>query len=171
MRDACDHSLTGFIVLASAIIRPCGIGRLSHWSATWLNPKFCSISPYLHGRQARSRRNVEACAQAKTRLPSAQIVVRDRFLVRKQYFEESLGELKRIQTMNQITPEKITRESLEEDARQGSLRNATPESRFWARQKTWSETVEIGGRLISASSTTESRLDRMWASFRRGVMA
>ncbi|GAM84089.1 hypothetical protein ANO11243_020810 [Dothideomycetidae sp. 11243] len=89
---------------------------------------------------------------SKLDTPGRQKERRDRFLVRKMYFEESLDELKRLPAMNDVGTEKITRESLEEDARQGSLRDSTPEIRFWSRQKNWKETAEIGRRFISAAA-------------------
>ncbi|PSK55910.1 hypothetical protein B9Z65_4788 [Elsinoe australis] len=91
--------------------------------------------------------------------PGRQKERRDRFLVRKTYFEESLNDLKRVPGMSDAA-EKITRQSLEEDARRSSLKSSTPEDRFWSRQRNWRETAEIGGRLIRAAVTTENKKEK-----------
>lgn len=91
--------------------------------------------------------------------PGRQKERRDRFLVRKTYFEESLNDLKRVPGMSDAA-EKITRQSLEEDARRSSLKSSTPEDRFWTRQRNWRETAEIGGRLIRAAVTTENKKEK-----------
>ncbi|KAF2153232.1 DUF590-domain-containing protein [Myriangium duriaei CBS 260.36] len=89
---------------------------------------------------------------SKLDTPGRQKERKDRFLVRKMYFEESLNELKQRPTMSDLGAEAITRQSLEEEARQASLKTSTPESRFWNRQRNWKETAEIGKRLISAAA-------------------
>ncbi|KAF4552273.1 Calcium-activated chloride channel-like protein [Elsinoe fawcettii] len=88
--------------------------------------------------------------------PGRQKERKDRYMVRKTYFEESLSEIQRIPKMADAG-EKITRESLEEDARRGSLKSATAEDRFWARQRSWKETAQIGSRLINAAVSTEDK--------------
>jgi anoctamin-10 len=82
----------------------------------------------------------------------------ERFMVRKRYLEEAgLGNvLQRSMTSPPISPladetpmqELMTRESLEEDAREASLHDSTPSSRFWNRQKGWAESEKVGLRLI-----------------------
>ncbi|ORY17824.1 calcium-activated chloride channel-domain-containing protein [Clohesyomyces aquaticus] len=94
-------------------------------------------------------------AISKLDSPGLQKERRDRFLVRKKYFEESLSELKRLPTMAD-KGEEITRKSLEEDAREGSLRASTPESRFWSRQRGWRETVMVGKGLIEKAEVESS---------------
>ncbi|KAF2644760.1 DUF590-domain-containing protein [Massarina eburnea CBS 473.64] len=86
-------------------------------------------------------------AISKLDSPGLQQERRERFLVRKQYFEENLNQLKSIPKMVDAG-EEITKESLEEDARRGSLKESTPEVRFWGRQKGWKETVTVGKNLI-----------------------
>ncbi|PNS15734.1 hypothetical protein CAC42_4186 [Sphaceloma murrayae] len=93
---------------------------------------------------------------SKIDTPGRQKERRDRYLVRKTYFEESLNDMKKIPVMSDAG-EKITRESLEEDARRGSLRTTTTEDRFWSRQRNWRETAEIGGRMIRAAVSTEDK--------------
>ncbi|OTB03722.1 hypothetical protein M426DRAFT_321429 [Hypoxylon sp. CI-4A] len=76
----------------------------------------------------------------------------ERFAMRKQVLEETLG---REVTERPIPPtpqagEKITRESLEEEARRISTNGGgTPEQLFWLRQQGMDETIQIGRRLIS----------------------
>ncbi|CAO2658253.1 Nn.00g059760.m01.CDS01 [Neocucurbitaria sp. VM-36] len=79
--------------------------------------------------------------------PGLQKERRDRFLVRKQYFEENLSALEKIPKMSD-NGGAITRKSLEEDARQASLQASTPEIRFWGRQKGWRETASVARDLI-----------------------
>lgn len=86
-------------------------------------------------------------AISKLASPGLQKERRERFLIRKQYFEENLKDLERLPKLKEIS-EQITRESLEEDARKSSLRESTAEERFWARQRGWRETVSVGKDLI-----------------------
>ena len=44
--------------------------------------------------------------------------------------------------------EQITRDGLEEDARDASVHDSTPSSRFWNRQRGWVETEKIGLKYI-----------------------
>lgn len=88
--------------------------------------------------------------------PGLQKEHRERFLVRQQHFEENLKDLKKLPRVGTMGPgveagrgiEGITKESLEEDARAASLRDSSPETRFWARQKGWRETVHVGKAFI-----------------------
>jgi anoctamin-10 len=52
--------------------------------------------------------------------------------------------------------EEITRKSLEEDAREGSLRQATPESRFWGRQRGWRESASVARGFIEQARNETS---------------
>jgi hypothetical protein len=82
----------------------------------------------------------------------------ERFMVRKRYLEEAgLGSVVSPGLTNPpVSPlagekpvqDPITRQSLEEDARELSMHNSTPSSRFWNRQKGWAETEKVGLRLI-----------------------
>jgi len=82
----------------------------------------------------------------------------ERFMVRKRYLEEAgLGSVVNpgltSPPMTPLAGEKpmqypITRQSLEEDARESSTHDSTPSSRFWNRQKGWAETEKVGLRLI-----------------------
>lgn len=98
-------------------------------------------------------------AISKLESPGLQKERRDRFAVRKRYFDASLNELAKypalVDAASLMKTEDITRESLEEDARQGSLRTSTVETRFWARQKGWSETAKVGAGLIESAAPDE----------------
>ncbi|KAI0176073.1 DUF590-domain-containing protein [Hypoxylon sp. FL1284] len=76
----------------------------------------------------------------------------ERFAMRKRTLEESLGP-EVTETPLPPTPaagEKITRESLEDEARKISTRGGgTPEQLFWLRQQGMDETIQIGRKLIS----------------------
>lgn len=94
-------------------------------------------------------------AISKLDSPGLQKERRERYLVRKQYFEENLTELEKIPKMAEAGGD-ITRESLEEDARASTLRESTPEIRFWSRQKGWKETAAIGKGLIENAQVEKS---------------
>jgi anoctamin-10 len=90
----------------------------------------------------------------------------ERFMVRKRYLEEAgLGDVVRggitsppmspLASKNPMQ-EQITRQSLEEDAREASLHDSTPSSRFWNRQKGWAETEKTGLRLIDTMTEGEN---------------
>jgi anoctamin-10 len=86
-------------------------------------------------------------AISKLDSPGQQKERRERYLIRKQFFEENLSSLKKIPSLSESGGE-ITRKSLEEDARQSSLRESTTESRFWGRQRGWQETASVGKTFI-----------------------
>jgi len=93
-------------------------------------------------------------AISKLDSPGRQKERRERFMVRKQYFEENLNAMKQAPKMAEAGGN-IDRESLEEDARRGSLRTATAEERFWARQRGWRETTQVGKGLIERAVVVE----------------
>ncbi|KAF2115723.1 calcium-activated chloride channel-domain-containing protein [Lophiotrema nucula] len=98
-------------------------------------------------------------AISKLDSPGLQKERRDRYLVRKQYFDENLSQLEKVPKMAEKGDE-ITRASLEEDARQSSLHKSTPLTKFWGRQKGWKETASVGRNLIEKadfSNKTESK--------------
>lgn len=100
-------------------------------------------------------------AISKIDSPGKQKERRELFLVRRKYFEESLDQTARLPPLSQ-QPEKINRTSLEEEARQGSLRTARPEEKFWLRQRNWRESAQIGKGLIERAlpDEKESRDDK-----------
>ncbi|KAF2501445.1 DUF590-domain-containing protein [Lophium mytilinum] len=102
-------------------------------------------------------------AVSKLDSPGRQKERRERFMVRKRYFEENLSEMSKIPKMAEAGGN-IDRESLEEDARKSSLKTATPEDRFWLRQRGWKETTQVGKGYIEravvddAASETKKEL-------------
>lgn len=83
----------------------------------------------------------------------------ERYMVRKKFLEEA--GLARLMKPLETSPDaplkteqggtigqKLNRAALEEDARATSLRDSTPSTRFWSRQIGWSESEQIGTRLI-----------------------
>ncbi len=79
----------------------------------------------------------------------------ERFMVRKRYLQESFGD-EFVDNSLELT-EEITRESLEEDARQSSLRTAKPEDLFWRRQRSWEESAKVGTALMEMALAHEGK--------------
>lgn len=96
-------------------------------------------------------------AISKLDSPGRQKERRERFLVRKQYFEENLSDLRKIPKMAEAGG-KIDSASLEEDARKASSTTSTVENRFWAHQSGWKEAVRVGKGLIEKTAV-ENRTD------------
>ena len=80
----------------------------------------------------------------------------ERFMVRKKYLQETLGD-DAFEVPPSHVAEKITRESLEEEARQGSLRTSRPEEPFWLRQRGWEESARVGANLIEKMAPMEGK--------------
>lgn len=74
----------------------------------------------------------------------------ERYMVRKRYLEETLGGEEATELPQKGSMDQISRASLEEDAREGSLHDSGPKERFWARQKGWEESAKVGTGLIEA---------------------
>ena len=98
----------------------------------------------------------------------------ERYLFRKRYLEEAgLGKMVSLASppssptvsgadtgvAGSLNPRQITRQTLEEDARQSSLRDSTPSTRFWGRQQGWKETEAYGLTLLEgiAGSGNETK--------------
>jgi len=94
-------------------------------------------------------------AISKMDTPGQQKERRERYLIRKQFFEENLSQLQKFPSLS-AGGEEITRKSLEEDARQSSLRETTDESRFWSRQRGWKESASVGKNLIERAAIEAS---------------
>lgn len=90
--------------------------------------------------------------------PGRQKERRDSFLVRQQYFKESLALSPRAKPpkISDLAGE-ITRESLEEEARQSSLINSRIEDKFWARQRHYTETAHVGANFIERAIPLEAK--------------
>ena len=95
-------------------------------------------------------------AISKIDSPGLQQERAERFLVRKRYLQEFMG-ADAVDLPPPMDSEKITRASLEEDARLGSLRNSTPSDHFWSRQRNWEESAEVGAHLIEQMAPKESK--------------
>ena len=81
----------------------------------------------------------------------------ERYMLRKRYFDEHFGgeeskdgddEAEAVASKDFGGDEKITRASLEDDMRAGSLKTSTESDRFWARQREWRESLKVGEGLI-----------------------
>jgi anoctamin-10 len=96
-------------------------------------------------------------AISKLDSPGLQKEKRERYAVRKRYFDESLSELAKFPTLKAVADgsAEITRASLEDDARTGSLQTSTSETRFWGRQKGWSESAKVGASIIERAAPDE----------------
>ncbi|KAL9090085.1 MAG: hypothetical protein Q9159_002150 [Coniocarpon cinnabarinum] len=84
----------------------------------------------------------------------------ERYLVRKRYLEESRGEqaAKIAPKLVKSFEEKpITRQSLEDEAREASIHGTNPTMRFWARQKGWQESSKYGATLIQRAAMAEGK--------------
>lgn len=93
-----------------------------------------------------------ATAISKVDSPGKQKERRAMYETRQKYFEESLKETKNMAPMGEGESESgdqpITRDTLEEDARAASLKSATPEEKFWNRQRGWQDAAKIGKSFI-----------------------
>jgi anoctamin-10 len=92
-----------------------------------------------------------AFAISKIDSPGRQKERKERYAVRQKYFQESLDQTHRLPPISEKA-EEITRSSLEEEARTGSLHATTPEERFWVRQRHWTETAQVGVGLITRAA-------------------
>jgi len=77
---------------------------------------------------------------------------REKYILRRKYFEESLSELDKLPAVQEKGDEQITRHSLEEDQRDLSVKEVTVEDKFWLRQKGWKETVSVGKIMIERAT-------------------
>lgn len=93
-----------------------------------------------------------ATAISKIDSPGRRKARRERFLTRQKLFEESLDQTHKLPGLAENGDGEITRSSLEEEARQATLTTATPEEKFWARQKGWTESASVGKRLIERAA-------------------
>ncbi|KAL8661952.1 MAG: hypothetical protein Q9202_005153 [Teloschistes flavicans] len=83
----------------------------------------------------------------------------ERFMVRKRYLHDALGH-DALDVPPPLIEEKITRESLEEDARQSTLRTQGPQDHFWARQRGWEESAKVGAGLIDRMARKEGKKEQ-----------
>ncbi|KAL8944025.1 MAG: hypothetical protein Q9216_000734 [Gyalolechia sp. 2 TL-2023] len=95
-------------------------------------------------------------AVSKIDSPGMEKETAERFMVRKRYLQDALGQ-DALDVPSVHTEEKITRASLEEDARQSSLRTTSPEDHFWSRQRSWEEAAKVGANLIEKMAPREGK--------------
>ena len=95
-------------------------------------------------------------AISKLDSPGMQKEKAERYMVRKRYLEESLGK-DAMELPPSNASEKITRSSLEEEARQRTLGVDTPQDQFWKRQRGWEETAKVGSALIERMTPDEDK--------------
>ncbi|KAI9803117.1 MAG: hypothetical protein M1833_001188 [Piccolia ochrophora] len=96
-------------------------------------------------------------ALSKMDSPGLQKERAETYMVRKRYLEASLGEESLELPSDDVGDEKISRESLEEEAREQTQRSYGVEDRFWGRQRNWRESSKIGGRIIETSAPSEGK--------------
>lgn len=95
-------------------------------------------------------------AISKLDTPGMQKERAEKYAIRKRYLEETLG-ANSTEAPPRHSEEKITRATLEEEARQSSLHNTGPEIRFWRRQRSWEETAKVGVGLIDKMTSAEGK--------------
>lgn len=98
-------------------------------------------------------------AISKIDSPGVQSERAERYMMRKRHLQKLYGEDAAEAPMSNEL-EKITRASLEDDARQASLKTASPKDNFWARQRSWEESAKVGAGLIERMAPTESRKEK-----------
>lgn len=91
---------------------------------------------------------------AKIDTPGRQKERRAMFVTRRKYMKESLEKIKMVPPPGEKADD-ITRSSLEDDARQSSLHSATPEEKFWDRQRGWKEAAKMGKVFIERDMEEE----------------
>jgi len=95
-------------------------------------------------------------AISKIDSPGMQKERAERFMVRKRYLQETLGE-DALSVPPRHAEEKITRATLEQEARESTLRSSGPLDHFWSRQRGWEETAMVGIGLIQRMAPVEGK--------------
>jgi len=81
----------------------------------------------------------------------------ERFTVRKRYLEDQFGAMATEELPRSSQLDQISRSSLEEDERLGSLRGSSQTDRFWNRQRSWEESAKVGAGLIQRMAQEEGK--------------
>lgn len=101
-------------------------------------------------------RSVVQVVMSKIETPSIRKERAERYLLRKGYLDAAVDAEKRASQveggMDGGVDEKITHASLEEDARAGSLRSTGPSEAFWAQQRGWKESAQVGAGIIQTQA-------------------
>ncbi|KAL9105195.1 MAG: hypothetical protein Q9227_009578 [Pyrenula ochraceoflavens] len=91
-------------------------------------------------------------AISKMDSPNMQKDRAEKYMVRKRYLEETMDTGKGATTTPpQGIESSISRKSLEDEARDASLKDSKPEDRFWARQRGVAEVVRVGRGYIDGA--------------------
>lgn len=105
-------------------------------------------------------RLVVRIAISKIDSPGLQKERADRYLIRKRYLQQESFSDEFTADISRENTEKITRDSLEEDARKSSLSASSLEDRFWRRQRGWEESVKVGTFFIEEAATSEGKKEQ-----------
>ena len=111
---------------------------------------FCSEHIYLLIRL------IVRVAISKIDSPGLQKERADRYMIRKRYLQQESFSEEFTADISQENTEKITRDSLEEDARKSSLGASSLEDRFWRRQRGWEESAKVGTYFIEEATAATS---------------
>ena len=95
-------------------------------------------------------------AISKIDSPGMQKERADRYMLRKRYFQNNIGE-DLINLPSSHAEDTITRRTLEEEARAGSLHTMGPQDHFWKRQQSWEESAKVGAELIEQMAPVEGK--------------
>ena len=95
-------------------------------------------------------------AISKIDSPGMQKERADRYMLRKRYFQNNIGE-DLINLPSSHAEDTITRRTLEEEARAGSLHTMGPQDHFWKRQQSWEESAKVGAELIEKMAPVEGK--------------
>lgn len=101
-------------------------------------------------------RYVVQLAVSKLDSPGLQTERGGRYVMRKRHLQKLYG-VNPLDAPPPFDPEKITRSSLEEEARQTTLKTSSPKDQFWLRQRSWEESAKVGSGLIERMAPAESR--------------
>lgn len=98
-------------------------------------------------------------AISKMDSPGRQKERRERYLIRRRYFAESLSEVEKLPKLQEQAAE-IGVDALEEEARRESQTGSRLEDKFWKRQSGWRETVMVGKTLIERTAGAENKKEQ-----------
>ena len=98
-------------------------------------------------------------AISKMDSPGMQKERAERFVVRKRYLQETLGDDAVALPLSGME-ENITRATLEEEARQSSLTSSGPQDHFWSRQRGWEESAKVGAGMIEKMAPLEGKKEQ-----------
>ncbi|SMQ47056.1 unnamed protein product [Zymoseptoria tritici ST99CH_3D7] len=107
------------------------------------------IHLFVHGAVAKAIAKIDSPGRQKER--------KDRYITRQRLFEDSLKNLPKVQIGEQEDEKTVTREGLEEEARQGTLHTANPTEKFWNRQRGWRESAQVGRGLIEKTIEVDEK--------------